>query len=128
MDKKKLSSQLSGGNRRKLSLAMALMGGTQILYFDEPTSAMDPASRRIIWNIIKDLRSQGKTIVLTTHYLEEADELADRIGVMSKGTLFAVGSPEFIKKKFGVGYHLFISPKYPSNLSIIAQLYSQVWS
>lgn len=91
---------------------MALMGGTQILYFDEPTSAMDPSSRRMIWDIIKDLRSQGKTIVLTTHYLEEADELADRIGVMSKGTLFAVGSTEFIKKKFGVGYHLYLSPKY----------------
>lgn len=110
-DREKLSSQLSGGNRRKLSLAMAMMGGTQILYFDEPTSAMDPSSRRVIWNIIKDLRSHGKTIILTTHYLEEADELADRIGVMSKGGFFAVGSPEYIKKKFGVGYHLEISPK-----------------
>ena len=103
---------MSGGNRRKLSLAMALVGGTQILYFDEPTSAMDPASRRVIWSIIKDLKEQGKTIILTTHYLEEADELADRIGVMSKGTLFALGSPNFIKRNFGVGYHVYISPKY----------------
>lgn len=91
---------------------MALIGGTQILYFDEPTSAMDPTSRRVIWNIIKDLKQQGKTIILTTHYLEEADELADRIGVMSKGELFAVGSPNFIKKNFGVGYHVVITPKY----------------
>ena len=90
---------------------MALIGGTQILYFDEPTSAMDPTSRRVIWNIIKDLKQQGKTIILTTHYLEEADELADRIGVMSKGMLFAVGSPNFIKRNFGVGYHVYISPK-----------------
>lgn len=111
-DRNKLSSQLSGGNRRKLSLAMAMMGGTRILYFDEPTSAMDPGSRRVIWSIIKDLRNQGKTIILTTHYLEEADELADRIGVMSKGNLFAVGSTEYIKKEFGVGYHLYISTKY----------------
>lgn len=111
-DRDKLSSRLSGGNRRKLSLAMALVGGTQILYFDEPTSAMDPASRRIIWSIIKELKQQGKTIILTTHYLEEADELADRIGVMSKGALFAVGSPNFIKRNFGVGYHIYITPKY----------------
>ena len=90
---------------------MALMGGTQILYFDEPTSAMDPASRRVIWQIIKSLRNEGKTIILTTHYLEEADELADRIGVMSRGQLFAVGSTDFIKKNFGVGYHLFITSK-----------------
>ena len=111
-NKHKFSKQLSGGNRRKLSMAMALMGGTEILYFDEPTSAMDPTSRRIIWQIIKDLRKEGKTIVLTTHYLEEADELADRIGVMQHGNLFAVGSPNYIKKEFGVGYHLIISPQY----------------
>ena len=92
-------------------MAMALLGGTEILYFDEPTSAMDPGSRRVIWQIIKQLRQEGKTIILTTHYLEEADELADRIGVMSNGNLFAVGSPNYIKKEFGVGYHLFISPK-----------------
>ena len=110
-DRKKWAKQLSGGNRRKLSMAMALLGGTEILYFDEPTSAMDPASRRVIWQIIKDLRKDGKTIVLTTHYLEEADELADRIGVMSNGKLYAVGTPTYIKKQFGVGYRLFISPK-----------------
>jgi len=120
-DKHKLASQLSGGNRRKLSLAMALLGGTQILYFDEPTSAMDPASRRIIWSIIKELKQQGKTIILTTHYLEEADELADRIGVMSKGQLFAVGSPNFIKRNFGVGYHVFISPKFGHDICKVFQ-------
>lgn len=93
-------------------MSMALLGGTEILYFDEPTSAMDPGSRRVIWQIIKDLRKEGKTIILTTHYLEEADELADRIGVMSSGKLFALGTPNYIKKQFGVGYHLFITPKY----------------
>ena len=93
-------------------MAMALLGGTEILYFDEPTSAMDPTSRRVIWQIIKDLKREGKTIILTTHYLEEADELADRIGVMLNGNLHAVGTPNYIKKEFGVGYHLIISPKY----------------
>ena len=75
---------MSGGNKRKLSIAMALAGNTKILYLDEPTSGMDPVSRRAIWDILKELKKE-KTIILTTHQLEEAEFLADRIGIMSKG-------------------------------------------
>jgi len=110
----KTSKTMSGGNRRKLSLALAIIGNPKIIFLDEPTSGMDPNSRRFVWSIIKDLKNQGKTIVLTTHHLDEADELADRLGVMVKGKLFALGSSEFLKKQFGVGYHLSITPDYES--------------
>ena len=83
-ERKKLIFQMSGGNKRKLSIAMALAGNTKILYLDEPTSGMDPVSRRAIWDILKELKKE-KTIILTTHQLEEAEFLADRIGIMSKG-------------------------------------------
>ena len=106
---KKFAKDLSGGNKRKLSLAMSIMGGSQLLFLDEPTSGMDPVSRRVIWQLLKKLRHEGKTIILTTHHLEEADEIADRLGVMSKGKLLALGTSNFIKKNFGVGYHLLIN-------------------
>jgi len=73
---------------------------------DEPTSGMDPVSRRQIWEILMKLKDDGRTAVLTTHHLDEAEYLADRIGIMSKGKLLVVGSSEFIKKRYGVGYHL----------------------
>ena len=106
---------LSGGNKRKLSLGLAVLGDVRIVFLDEPTSGMDPNTRRAVWDLIKELRDEGKTILLTTHHLDEADELSDRLGVMSKGKLFAVGTSEFIKKKFGVGYHLIVTPNYDNN-------------
>ena len=91
---------------------MAIIGDVKIVFLDEPTAGMDPNSRRSLWDIVKTLKRDGKTILLTTHHLDEADELADRIGIMSKGKLFAVGSGEYIKKKFGVGYHLIVTPDF----------------
>jgi len=75
---------------------------------DEPSSGLDPNSRRIIWEILKEVKAAQRTIVLTTHHLEEAEELAERIGIMAKGKLLTVGSSDFIKKNFGVGYHLYV--------------------
>lgn len=72
---------MSGGNKRKLSLAMALIADSEILFLDEPSSGLDPASRRTIWGILKEVKNQNRTIILTTHHLEEAEELASRIGV-----------------------------------------------
>ena len=71
---------------------------------------MDAISRRDIWKILEEIKNQGKTLILTTHHLEEAENLADRIGIMAKGQLLAVGSSEFIKKTFGVGYQLKLFP------------------
>ena len=99
-------SQLSGGSKRKLSLAMALVGNSKIIFLDEPTSGMDAFSRRQIWEILERIKADKRTIILTTHHLDEAEILADRIGIMSKGQLLAVGTSEFIKRKFGEGYNL----------------------
>ncbi|EAR92762.2 ABC transporter family protein (macronuclear) [Tetrahymena thermophila SB210] len=101
--------ELSGGQKRKLSLGMALIGGSKMIFLDEPTSGMDNLSRRAIWDILESVRSEERTLVLTTHHLDEAEVLADRIGIMAKGKLLAVGSSQFIKKNFGEGYSLRIS-------------------
>ena len=90
--------ELSGGNKRKISLACALIGGSDILFLDEPTSGLDPLSRRGVWSILKQLKNENKTILLTTHHLEEADELADRIAIMNKGKLLILGTSNFIKR------------------------------
>jgi len=102
----KRAETLSGGNKRKLCLAMAVLGHTKVIFLDEPTSGMDPNNRRIIWQHIKELRDNGLTILMTTHHLDEADELAERIAIMSHGKLMALGSSDFMKRKFGVGYYL----------------------
>ena len=114
----KFVKELSGGNKRKISLACALIGGSDIIFLDEPTSGLDPVSRRGVWDILKTLKTENKTILLTTHHLEEADELADRIAIMSKGKLLILGSSNYIKKTFGVGYHLYITPKLSSQNSL----------
>jgi len=102
------AKKLSGGFKRKLNIAIALLNDPKIIIMDEPTSGMDPVSRRNFWEIIKKLKQENKTIVLTTQFLDEAEELADRIAIMSQGKLFALGGSEFIKKKFGTGYNLIL--------------------
>ncbi len=85
--------ELSGGQRRRLDLALALVGDPELVFLDEPTTGFDPVSRRAAWRMIQDLRTLGKTVLLTTHYLDEAEHLADRVGVMARGRLVAVGPP-----------------------------------
>ncbi len=88
----------SGGMRRRLDLAMGLMGDPRVVVLDEPTTGLDPRSRRAVWQIVRDLVADGVTILLTTQYLEEADELADRIGVLDAGRLVAEGTSEELKR------------------------------
>jgi ABC-2 type transport system ATP-binding protein len=94
----KLASTYSGGMRRKLDLAMTLVGNPRIIFLDEPTTGLDPRSRRTMWEIVRELVADGTTIFLTTQYLEEADQLADRIAVLDQGRLVAQGSPEELKR------------------------------
>ena len=84
--------------RRRLDLAMTLVGDPRIIFLDEPTTGLDPRSRRAVWRIVRDLVDHGVTIFLTTHYLEEADQLADRVAVLDRGRLIAEGSPAELKR------------------------------
>jgi ABC-2 type transport system ATP-binding protein len=95
----KSAATYSGGMRRKLDLAMTLVGNPRIIFLDEPTTGLDPRSRRTMWTIIRELLADGVTIFLTTQYLDEADELADRIAVLDKGKLVAEGTPEELKRQ-----------------------------
>ncbi|WP_419724308.1 ABC transporter ATP-binding protein [Mycolicibacterium mageritense] len=93
----------SGGMRRRLDIAMSLVGRPRVLFLDEPTTGLDPGSRRDTWALVRDLAAGGTTVVLTTQYLEEADELADTVGVLHGGLLVAQGSPADLKQRVGGG-------------------------
>ena len=95
----KLVSTYSGGMRRKLDLAMTLIGSPRVIFLDEPTTGLDPRSRRTMWEIVRGLVADGVTVFLTTQYLEEADQLADRIAVLDKGRIVAQGTPGELKRQ-----------------------------
>lgn len=88
-----LQRKLSGGQKQRLSLAISLVGRPELVFLDEPTAGMDPMARRATWEIVEALKSDGVTIVLTTHHMEEAERLADRVGIVSNGRLLAEGTP-----------------------------------
>jgi ABC-2 type transport system ATP-binding protein len=88
-----LAPQLSGGQRRRLDVALALIGDPELIFLDEPTTGFDPSARRTAWHVIEGLRQLGKTVFLTTHYMDEAEELADRIAVIAGGRIVAEGTP-----------------------------------
>jgi len=85
--------RLSGGQQRRLDLGIALVGDPELLFLDEPTTGFDPAARRAAWEMIRSLRSLGKTVLLTTHYLDEAQQLADRVAVLREGRMVTIGTP-----------------------------------
>nr|BFE87179.1 hypothetical protein GCM10020093_097800 [Planobispora longispora] len=86
-------SELSGGQRRRVDVALGVIGGPELLFLDEPTTGFDPEARRRFWELIQGLAHQGTTIVLTTHYLDEAEALADRVAVIARGRIVAEGEP-----------------------------------
>ncbi len=95
--------KLSGGQKQKLGLALSLVNDPEVLFLDEPTTGLDPSSRRAIWNIIREFRRRRKTIVMTTHYMEEAEQLADIVAIISKGKIITKGNPEEIIAANGSG-------------------------
>jgi len=100
----KPASTYSGGMQRKLDLAMTLVSDPQIIFLDEPTTGLDPRSRRVMWQIVKDLTRSGVTIFLTTQYLEEADQLAGQIALLDRGRLIAQGTPDELKRMIPGGH------------------------
>ncbi len=96
-----LAKNLSGGQQQRLSVALALVNDPQVAFLDEPTTGLDPQARRSLWNVIEEMRSSGKTVFLTTHYMEEAERLCDRLVIIDQGKIIASGSPEqLIREQF----------------------------
>ncbi|CAF3110060.1 unnamed protein product [Rotaria socialis] len=125
-DRRTLSKDLSGGMKRRLSIGISLIGDPKILILDEPTSGVDPYNRRLIWMIIQKMKDIGKCVILTTHFLEEADILSDRIVIMSHGQLQASGTPDFLKQQTDYEYRLFIDKQDACNRDIIVQSVQQI--
>ena len=101
------SGQLSGGQRRRLDLALALVGDPELVFLDEPTTGFDPAARRTAWNALRQLKELGKTVLLTTHYLEEAQALADQVAIVKDGRIVAEGPPSEVgagRSRYRVSY------------------------
>jgi ABC-2 type transport system ATP-binding protein len=95
------SKQLSGGQRQRLAVAIALVNDPEIVFLDEPTTGLDPQARRRMWEVIENLRGRGRTVFLTTHYMEEAERLCDRVAIMEHGKIIALGTPqELIREHF----------------------------
>uniref|UniRef100_A0A665VH39 ABC transporter domain-containing protein n=1 Tax=Echeneis naucrates TaxID=173247 RepID=A0A665VH39_ECHNA len=115
------SKTLSGGMKRKLSIGIALIGDSKVVMLDEPTSGMDPSARRATWDLLQG-EKRGRTILLTTHFMDEADLLGDRIAIMAGGELQCCGSPLFLKNKYGAGYHMVIVKDALCNVSEISRL------
>jgi ABC-2 type transport system ATP-binding protein len=109
---------LSGGQKRRLDVAVALVGDPELLFLDEPTTGFDPSARRSAWNMIEGLRSLGKTIFLTTHYMDEAQHLSDRVAILRGGRIVAIGSPDELAE--GGGDQTVISFRLPPGVGIDA--------
>jgi len=102
-DADRQAGKYSGGMRRRINLVMGLVHDPEIAFLDEPTVGMDPQSRRAVWDFIRELKGQGKTVILTTHYMEEAEELCDRVGIIDHGRLIALGPPGALMEEHGAG-------------------------
>ncbi|HYF92774.1 MAG TPA: ABC transporter ATP-binding protein [Symbiobacteriaceae bacterium] len=106
------SAKLSGGQKQRLALALALVNDPDLIFLDEPTTAMDPAARRSVWDLVLDLKARGKTVVLTTHYMEEAAQLCDRVAVIDRGRIIAEGRPDdLVRQHFAETAVEFSTPK-----------------
>jgi ABC-2 type transport system ATP-binding protein len=117
--------KLSGGQRQRLAVATALVGDPELLFLDEPTTGLDPQSRRQLWEVVRTLRARGKTVVITTHYMDEAERLCDRVAVIDHGKVIALGTPAELIAKVG-GEHVIdldldaASPGRPAHDAMLA--------
>src|SRR5215813_15033611 len=115
-------SQLSGGQKQRLALAMALLNNPRVVFFDEPTAGLDPQVRREIYDIIDELRREKKTIVMTTHYIEEAERLCDRVAIVDHGKVIAIGTPRELKAHSGNKTRVEVRVAQPESQEELARL------
>ncbi len=99
---------LSGGQKQKLGMALSLVNDPEVIFLDEPTTGLDPQARRAVWEVIRKLKKEGRTVMLTTHYLEEAEELADRVAIMNHGRIVAMGTTGEIESRYGSGQRMVV--------------------
>lgn len=118
--RKSLAGTLSGGQKRRLCVGLSMVGGNKVVYLDEPTAGLDPVSRRQLWELVQKNR-EGRAVLLTTHFMDEADILGDRIAIVKEGRLRALGTSRFLKQRFGIGYLLRMSLKEGANVDIIVK-------
>jgi ABC-2 type transport system ATP-binding protein len=114
--------ELSGGQKQRLSLACALVGDPEVLFLDEPTTGLDPASRRQIWEIVERLKERGRTVLLTTHYMEEAARLCDRVAIIDRGRILAEGAPAALVASLGAEHVIEVETEHEIPLEILAGL------
>ncbi|WGL50885.1 ABC transporter ATP-binding protein [Nocardioides sp. BP30] len=120
--------RLSGGQQQRLGLAMAIVGRPEIVFVDEPTAGMDPAARRTTWELLRELRESGVTVVLTTHYLEEAEQLADQVHIIDHGQLIASGSPEELTRGSSATVRLVVDQELPAETEAALRTAVEHWS
>jgi len=120
-----LYDKLSGGLKRRLGIAMALVGEPELVFLDEPTSGLDPYARREVWRLVGELRGKGKTVFLTTHYIEEAERLSDRVCIMNRGRIAALGKVEELIAAQGLGSRLVIRGLSPEQEAALEGLGSR---
>jgi ABC-2 type transport system ATP-binding protein len=111
---------LSGGQKQRLALACALVGDPDLLFLDEPTTGLDPQARRQLWDLIEQFKSAGRTILLTTHYMEEAERLCDRVAIMDRGKVIALGTPGGLIASLGVAHLIELTSDAGSGLDLEA--------
>ena len=120
--------RLSGGQQQRLGLAMALVGRPEIVFVDEPTAGMDPQARRTTWDLLRELRASGVTVVLTTHYLDEAEQLADRVHIIDRGRLIASGTPEELTRGSSATVRLVVDQELPAEAESALRASVDRWS
>ena len=114
--------KLSGGQKQRLSLAVALVGDPEILFLDEPTTGLDPQARRQVWDVIADVKARGGTVLLTTHYMEEAERLCDRIAIVDRGKVIALDTPAGLIARLGAEHVLEIETESAPDLARLSAL------
>ena len=120
--------RLSGGQQQRLGLAMALVGRPEIVFVDEPTAGMDPQARRTTWELLEELRADGVTVVLTTHYMDEAERLADQIHIIDRGRLIASGTPEELTRGTSATVRLVVDQELPGEAEAALRASVDAWS
>jgi len=115
-------NKLSGGQKQRLYIALALVNDPELIFLDELTTGLDPQARRMMWKLVQDIRSQGKTVFLTTHYMEEAEQLCNRVAIIDRGNIIALDTPENLIRSLGVDSRIIFSVKEPFEVEHLKKL------